>query len=96
MVFQFIFDRTVNFPPFLNVMQFPVLKKNALCTMLVFIFRDGEYFFLKYEFSFKINESIDFTIGTSEKALPFLDIIIFKQNNRISTDLFCVENDSHQ
>ena len=44
----------------------------------------------------QLHESIKFTIETSEKELPFLDILIIKQNNKISTDLFYKETDSHQ
>ena len=43
-----------------------------------------------------LHESIQFTMEASTKNLPFLDLFIVKEGNRITTDLYSKETDTHQ
>ena len=43
-----------------------------------------------------IHESIKFTIESSQTHLPFLDILVIKEGNKIKTDLYCKPTDTHQ
>ncbi|KAK3091940.1 hypothetical protein FSP39_023867 [Pinctada imbricata] len=43
-----------------------------------------------------LHTSIQFTMEQSEKELPFLDTLIIKEDNKITTDLFYKSTDTHQ
>ena len=44
----------------------------------------------------KLHPDLKFTIEYSEENLPFLDILLIKTNNHISTDIYFKETDSMQ
>ncbi|XP_061187186.1 uncharacterized protein LOC133195360 [Saccostrea echinata] len=44
----------------------------------------------------ELHDSINFTNDMNRDSLPFLDILIIKNGEDISTDLFCKETDTHQ
>ena len=43
-----------------------------------------------------IDPSIQFTYKYSRDSIEFLDVLVIKEENSISTDLFVKETDSHQ
>ena len=43
-----------------------------------------------------LNEKIKFTIKANRNKLPFLDILICKENTQVYTDIYLKEMDSHQ
>ena len=43
-----------------------------------------------------LHESIKFTMEYNENELPFLDVLIIKKGDEITTDIFCKETDTHQ
>ncbi|XP_062606683.1 uncharacterized protein LOC134268439, partial [Saccostrea cucullata] len=44
----------------------------------------------------ELHDSINFTSDMNRNSLPFLDILLTKNGEDISTDLFCKETDTHQ
>ena len=44
----------------------------------------------------ELHSDLKFTMEYSNERLPFLDILLIKSNNRISTDIFFKETDSKQ
>ena len=44
----------------------------------------------------ELHADLKFTIEYSNERLPFLDVLLIKSNNRISTDIFFKETDSKQ
>ncbi|XP_062579154.1 uncharacterized protein LOC134241086 [Saccostrea cucullata] len=44
----------------------------------------------------ELHDSINFTSDMNRNSLPFLDILLIKNGEDISTDLFCKETDTHQ
>ena len=44
----------------------------------------------------ELHSDLKFTIEYSNERLPFLDVLLIKSNNRISTDIFFKETDSKQ
>ncbi|XP_062601156.1 uncharacterized protein LOC134262845 [Saccostrea cucullata] len=44
----------------------------------------------------QLQESIQFTMEMSDRQLPFLDLLLIKDDTKIITDLYCKETDSHQ
>ena len=44
----------------------------------------------------QLNPNLSFTMENSEENLPFLDILLLKDNSRILTDIYSKETDSKQ
>ena len=44
----------------------------------------------------ELHSDLKFTMEYSNERLPFLDVLLIKSNNRISTDIFFKETDSKQ